>query len=108
MRYPLGILCTGGEFLIRDPLRVEADGSIVFVTEIPSNTVATMMIPDIEGDLSREARKTVRTTFAAVAQPKVMLIFDCVSRHYLLGETLERELIQALESVDSTLSLIHI
>ena len=44
----------------------------------------------------RVRRATVRTTFAAVAQPKVMLIFDCVSRHYPLGETLERT-IQALE-----------
>ncbi|NMA55309.1 MAG: histidine kinase [Firmicutes bacterium] len=106
MKHPLGILGKGGEFLIRDPLQVEADGSIVFVTEIPPNTVATMMTPSREDNLSREARKMMFSTFSSLPQPKVMFIFDCVSRYYLMGADLERRLVCDLKAVDPSVSVL--
>ncbi|NLG86580.1 MAG: histidine kinase, partial [Firmicutes bacterium] len=106
MRYPLGIPCAGGDFLIRDPLRVEADGSMVFVTEIPSNTVATIMVPRLEDNLSNEARKMLLSTVASVNKPQIVLIFDCVSRYLLLREIFEQELTQALANIDPAVPVL--
>ncbi len=106
LHYPLGIPCAGGEFLIRDPLRVEDDGSMVFVTEVPSNTVATIMVPGAEGDLTRATRRAVLNTCASTGQPKFVFIFDCVSRYFLLGKSFEQELIKTIESIDPVVPVL--
>ena len=106
MRHPLGIPGGGGRFLIRDPLRVEADGSIVFVTEIPPNTVAVMMKPSVEEDLSHDARKTLFGTLSSVPEPKLMLIMDCVSRYYLLGDSFEQKIVYDLKLIDPAVSVL--
>ncbi len=91
MRHPLGIPSIGGDFLIRDPLKVEDDNSIIFVTEVPQNTVATIMKGDIDSLLSA-AEDISRETFHACTSPKLSLLFDCVSRYLLMGKDFEREI----------------
>ena len=103
MKYPLGILCRGGEFLLRDPLQVGDDGSIVFVTEIPPNTVVTIMTPPPGGDVSQVKSEILYNTYASAPKAKIMFVFDCVSRYFLLGEAFERNLTQALAGIEPTL-----
>ncbi|MGB9858444.1 MAG: FIST signal transduction protein [Moorellaceae bacterium] len=91
MQYPLGLPAAGGKFIIRDPLRAEEDGSILFATEIPENTIATIMEGDVEsiiGAAERVGEETLKTPIA----PKVLLLFECISRYWLLGENFAREM----------------
>jgi len=60
MKHPLGIPSSGENFIIRDPLNVEDDGSIVLVTEVPQNTIATIMMGEIE-ELVDAAAKVARS-----------------------------------------------
>lgn len=59
MRYPLGISDIDGNFLIRDPLSVNEDGSIDFVSEVPENVVARVMEGNITS-LIKEAQKVAK------------------------------------------------
>ncbi|MCL6558921.1 MAG: FIST C-terminal domain-containing protein [Firmicutes bacterium] len=91
VRYPLGIPDITGKFIIRDPFKLGADGSIEFVTEVPPRAVAYLMrYTRVENLLqtalgaTMQAQKTVRT-------PQFALIFNCVSRAELMGEHANRE-----------------
>lgn len=97
MRHPLGLPAAGGRFILRDPVRVEEDGSLVFVTEVPENSIATVMKADAES-LIVAARGAVRRAVEAVVAPRLLLVFDCVSRQSLLGPDAEREM-QAMAGV---------
>lgn len=91
MRHPLGIPSIGADFLIRDPLKVIDDHSIIFVTEVPQNTVATIMKGDVDSLLSA-AENVSREAFKTCTSPKLVLLFDCVSRYLLMGKDFDREI----------------
>lgn len=92
MRYPLGLPAAGGKFIIRDPLKaIDEDGSILFVTEIPENTIAMLMEGDTES-LVAAAGRAVQNALNIPAVPKVFLLFDCVSRYLLLGDSYSKEI----------------
>ncbi len=98
MRYPLGLPACGGDFLIRDPLNVLDDGSILFVTEVPANTMAVLMSCTPESLFAAAARAAQQ----AIQQPpaaKLVLVCDCVSRYLLMGCGFERELEALARSV---------
>jgi hypothetical protein len=90
MAHPLGIAAAGGEFLIRDPLQAETDDSIIFITEIPQNTVATIMA-GVSEELVGAAQLVARTAVGETT-PRVALLFDCISRYLLMGPDFQREL----------------
>lgn len=90
MRHPLGIYLTGGEFLVRDPIQIENDDSITFITEVPQNTVATIMEADTAA-LALTARDVSVEVLESFAPPKVALYFDCVSRYLLMASDFSRE-----------------
>lgn len=90
--YPLGFPNVYGEFLIRDPAYFIPDGAMGFVgASVPHGAVGYIMRGEKESLLavakrvSEEARASVRNPFFA-------LVFDCVSRSFLLGEDFRREL----------------
>ncbi|MCG0278286.1 MAG: FIST C-terminal domain-containing protein [Thermanaeromonas sp.] len=91
MQYPFGLPAAGGKFIIRDPLKAEEDGSILFVTEIPENTIATIMEGDAES-LVAAAGRVAESALNTPATPKVLILFDCVSRYLLLGKDFSREM----------------
>lgn len=91
MQYPLGLPAAGGKFIIRDPLKAEEDGSILFVTEIPENTIATIMEGDAES-LIAAAGRVAEGALNTPVTPKVLILFDCVSRYLLLGKDFSREM----------------
>jgi len=91
MKHPIGLPCTSCGFLIRDPIEVGPDGSIVFVTEVPQNSVITLMESDVN-ELISTAEDVARLAAEGVKSPEIVLIFDCVSRYILLGEKFADEL----------------
>ncbi|NOK37553.1 hypothetical protein HMI49_30585 [Corallococcus exercitus] len=92
MTHPLGIPQANGEFVIRDPLSVDPDGSVRFIAEIPDGSLVRVM----EGkrtDLLDAAAGAA--TLARKATPGVLggaVVFDCVSRYLLLEEGVQDEL----------------
>jgi len=98
MRYPLGLPAVGGEFIIRDPVEAGEDGSLLFVAEVPENSIATVMKADAAGIVAA-ARRAVRTALAASPGPRLLLVLDCVSRLRLLGQEAQREIAAMAEQV---------
>lgn len=91
MRYPLGIPDISGNYLIRDPLAVNQDGSIDFVTEVPRSAIVNLMEGDV-ADLIETARVVAQGAARGVTEPQFALLFDCISRCLLMDEEFGREL----------------
>lgn len=91
MKHPLGIPSAGNNFLIRDPLRVDDDNGIIFVTEVPPNTVATVMKGDTD-TLLQAAENAAAAARSTPEPPRLALIFDCVSRYFLMDKDFTREI----------------
>jgi hypothetical protein len=98
MRYPLGLPAVGGRFIIRDPVEAGEDGSLLFVAEVPENSIATVMKADAAGIVAA-ARRAVRTALEASSGPRLLLILDCVSRLRLLGPEAQREITAMADQV---------
>ncbi|GAW92478.1 FIST signal transduction protein [Calderihabitans maritimus] len=105
MKYPLGIPAVGGYFLIRDPLKVEEDNSIVFVTEVPQNTVVTLMEGTVE-NLITTAGEVASIAVSGLASPEIIFLFDCVSRYLLMGKEFEQELKEVMNVVGPEVPMI--
>lgn len=91
MAHPLGIPQADGDFVIRDPLTTQPDGSLRCVAEIPDGTWVRMMegSPD---DLIAAARLAADQAKRAAGAPlSGALVFDCVSRALILGDDRMRE-----------------
>lgn len=92
MTHPLGFPQANGEYVIRDPLAVDASGGLRCVAEIPEGCLVRVMQGDRE-DLLRAAG--VAATTARVGVHGALggaLVFDCVSRYLILGEHMREEL----------------
>ncbi len=91
MRNPIGIPDIAGNFLIRDPIKVNQDRSIDFITEVPKNAMVYIMKGDNE-TLIQKAKSIACTVKKKVKTPHFCLIFDCVSRYLLMGDDFDKEL----------------
>jgi len=85
MRSPLGFPDISGRYIIRDPMKLNEDGSITFVTEVPSRAVGYVMKGDA-ADLIRAAEEVARTVRERLQRLRFVLCFDCISRYLLMGE----------------------
>jgi len=101
MKYPLGLPYSYGKFLIRDPIEVKEDNSIEFVTEVPQNSVVTLM-EGAADELISTAEQVASVAMEGVKCPEVALIFDCVSRYLLLGKKFEKELEVVRKTIGDT------
>jgi hypothetical protein len=99
MTHPLGIPQPNGEFVIRDPLAVEADGSLRCVAEIPDGSTMRVMQGDRDDLLgaARSAASDARERM--LGPPGGVIVFDCVSRYLILGRDMRRELAAIQEGV---------
>ena len=79
--FPLGLLRADGEFIVRDPIRVEGE-ALVCVGAVRPHTTLTLLtgspqtLLQAAGDLGRLSAPTVSGR----------LVFDCISRVLFLGE----------------------
>jgi len=98
MRHPLGFPDVFGQYIIRDPLAVQDDDSIQFVTEVPSQAVGNIMEGPMD-QLIETAGRTAREAVQSVCDPRFLLLFDCISRVLLMGDEFGKELHAIREAV---------
>lgn len=106
--YPLGIPGEGpGEYLIRDPLTVEADGSIVCAAEIPEGAPVRLMIGSTDQAVEA-ARVAARQALESLdgARPKAAVVFNCIARKKLFGRHAGDEIRAIREVLGSGVPLI--
>ncbi len=94
--YPFGMVKMDGSIVVRDPIRVEDDGSIVLVGEIPENSVVNILKGDPESLISAagEAAGQALARFREQtgSSGRGALVIDCISRVLYLGGDIGREL----------------
>jgi len=91
-RHPLGILDSTGNAVIRDPFRLGADGSMEFVSEVPSHAVAHLMRCTTRDGFTRAARRALARAEKSLPSPRCALIFNCLSRFTTMKQQIDREL----------------
>lgn len=92
--YPVGVHLAGEEeYLLRNILSIENDGSIVFQGTVPEACYVQLMIGTKESCLNAasEAAEEIKRAFFNHSLD-FLLIFDSVSRYILLGRQVAKEL----------------
>lgn len=107
--YPFGIRKMGGEVVVRDPIVLNEDGSIVCVGEVPSSSLVHILHGDTDGLIAAagQAKRLSDEALTASApgtptRGDLRIFVDCISRVLFLGEDFARE--QAV--VDDGLPLV--
>lgn len=89
--HPLGIPLSQGQYLIRDPIGVDAHGALHCVADIAEGSLVHLMqgspaeLIAAAGALGQQVR--------GGAHLGGTLVFDCVSRYHVLGPTFAEELV---------------
>lgn len=91
--YPLGLSMEGEEPLIRQPLRVGPDGSLVCAASVPEGQEVRLMIGTKES-LLEATRQAAEDALKGLSGRKVRMVFvfESASRRKLLGNDVSREL----------------
>jgi hypothetical protein len=92
--FPFGISKLGEEKIVRDPISMTADGSLVCVGEVPQGCFVHILEGDAD-TLVAAARKALalgQAAYAGPGEPQATLFIDCISRSLALGEDFGREL----------------
>ncbi|PIQ68190.1 MAG: hypothetical protein COV91_05465 [Candidatus Taylorbacteria bacterium CG11_big_fil_rev_8_21_14_0_20_46_11] len=106
--YPLGMKVEGSdEFLIRDPITVNSEGSITCAAEIPQGSDIRLMI----GSREEAVKVAKEAALNAVQQlggsaPKAIIIFNCIARNKLFGEKSGEEIDAIQEAIGREVPLI--
>lgn len=100
MKHPIGFPNISGQYIIRDPLQVNEDQSIDFVTEVPSQAIGYIMEGRLE-NLILAAEKATQKAASAVSEHAFVLLFDCISRALFMDEQFQEE-IQIIKNVIGT------
>ena len=95
--YPLGLKIPeyAEEYLIRDPITVDAQGSITCAAEIPEGAEIRLMIGSKEKAVEAAedaARHLMREFEMDKTQPKFVLMFNCIAREKLFGAKAQDEI----------------
>jgi hypothetical protein len=98
MKYPFGMPCAGTNFLIRDPIGVNEDGSIRLVSEIPQSSAIALMTGNLESFITT-AEEVAKRVILSQPKPRAIFLFDCVSRYLLMKKDFEKELKTVLNIV---------
>ena len=97
--YPFGILRMGTEQIVRDPFRVEKDGSLVCVGEVPEGSCVNILHGS-RSSLIRAAERAAtlgRKALAEGLRERLCIFMDCISRVLFLGDHFEQELAAVFE-----------
>jgi len=104
MRHPIGFPDIWGNYVIRDPWKLNPDGSIEFVTEVPEGAVGYVMTYS-QDLVVQSAARAVRKAVEGI-QPRFVLVFDCISRYLLLGAAFADEMRAIRDVVGSKVPLL--
>ncbi len=92
--YPLGMIIPGEEeYLVRNALRVEDNGSLVCVGEVPEGSEIRLMMSSKEFVLEA-AEKAANEALKSMegVKIKLVIIFNSISRNKLLGRMAQKEI----------------
>ncbi len=90
--YPFGIFREDQEDLVRDPIAVDENGSLICVGEVPENTVLYILKGNNDA-LIQSAKTAIENSIANLtADIKHTFIIDCISRTLFLEEEFPKEL----------------
>lgn len=106
--YPLGLKVEGNEeLLIRDPLTVDANGSITCAAEIPEGSDIRLMIGSIE-EAVKVAKLAAQNALDQLEgqKPKAIIIFNCIARNKLFGQRSVEEITAIQEVLGREVPLI--
>jgi len=97
--YPIGIYLEGEEeYLLRNILYIEDDGSLICQGDVPQDSTIRLMIGTKESCLSatqqatEELMRGISTSVSIKKQINIVFIFDSASRYVLLRRSAEEEL----------------
>ena len=98
--YPLGIsIDNGSDYLLRNIIRVQDDGSLVCQGDVPAGSEIRIMIRDKEASqqaATAAAEEAKQNLFGKIA--KLIIVFESIARLKLLGRSINDE----LESIKKT------
>lgn len=106
--YPLGIYLEGeSEYLLRNAVQIREDGSIVCQGEVPQGSEIHLMIStkDFCKEAAAKAVEEVKDSLAG-KQPKLIIIFESLTRNKLLGRGAMDEIQLIKDLLGSTTPLI--
>lgn len=92
--HPFGIARINMEMIVRDPLMVEPDGSLVFAGEVPQDSYISILEGNTD-TLITAAGDSSRKAIAALppgGKPEIFLLMDCISRVMFMSERFKEEL----------------
>lgn len=99
--YPFGIYKENQEDIVRDPISVDENGSLICVGEVPENTVLYILKGE-RNDLIASAQQATQDTLQAPSiKINHLLVFDCISRTLFLEDRFPEE----LQAIDNQLKL---
>lgn len=100
--YPFGITKDNNEYVVRDPIHLNDDGSIICVGEIQENSMLDILKGDNDDLISAAREAALETKIDNKSyQIKANMIFDCISRSLFLNDNFKSE----LQAVTETLKL---
>jgi len=105
MKHPFGLPGAAVDFIIRDPVQAGEDGSILFATEIPENSIAVIMEGDT-ANLVAAAEEVSQKALNTPVIPKILVIFDCVSRSLLMGKNFSREMEAVARNIEADVPVV--
>lgn len=92
--YPFGMARLDAEFVVRDPVRIEQGHGLRCVGEVPTGSLVHILHgkPDALIDAALKARHDAEQRLPQGMQPRIDLVFDCISRALFLGNRYANEL----------------
>ena len=108
LTYPLGMKMEGSdELMLRAPFSVDEKGSITCAAEVPIGAEMQLMIGSKE-EAFKVAKEAAQNAMAQLdgAEPKAVIIFNCIARSKLFGDRAGEEITAIQESVGADVPLI--
>lgn len=97
VHFPFGILRANGSLLVRIPVALEQDGSLLCAGEVPANSVlALLAAPTVDSSRTVESLVSGLAELAGSVGGKELLLFYCAGRRLHLGVPAAEEEVQAL------------
>jgi hypothetical protein len=92
--YPFGISRLGAEYIVRDPIVVNEDGSLVCVGEVPVESYVDILNGSTQSLVaaSSQARRLAEESYTGPNSDSLIIFIDCISRVLYLQEDFDQEL----------------
>lgn len=108
--YPLGVYLPGEEeYLLRNLVSIQEDGSLVLLGNVPQDSLTRLMIGTKESCLEA-TKQAIEEVKRGLFGRKInfVLVFDSISRYILLGRQAEKELNIIRESLNPDAEIIGV